>query len=300
MTFSCNKLVVIGAGLIGGSLIKALRAADCQIGEVLAVGRNLEVLKRAKQSGFIDAYSNDAATAVIGADVVIVGTPVGSIQQLLEAIYPNISTDCVISDVGSVKGYVSDVARLSLKEKVNNFIPAHPISGTEHSGFDASFAELFQGRFTILTPIEENDADQLNIIKQLWQDTGSQVLQMSVDSHDEIFAATSHLPHVLVYALMNTISRMENADKYFRVVAGGFLDYTRIASSDAVMWRDVCLTNSEPILEMIEKYKDQLTEFEQLIKKGDGDSIEQRFQLAKSVRDELVDQRLQQKQDSRS
>ncbi len=298
MTFACKKLVIIGAGLIGGSMIKALRAAGCDIGEIVAVGRNLEVLKRAQQSGFINGYTNDSSTAVIDADIVIIGTPVGSMQQQFEAIYPNISTDCIVSDVGSVKGHVIEVARKSLKDKVNNFIPAHPISGTEHSGFNASFAELFQGRFTILTPIEENEAVQINKIEQLWLTTGSQILRMSVDSHDEIFAAISHLPHVLVYALMNTISRMDDADKFFRVVAGGFLDYTRIASSDAVMWRDVCLTNKEPILEMIEKYKVQLTELEQLIKQENGKLIEKQFGQAKKVRDELVDKRLQQKQNT--
>ena len=298
MTFSCKKLVVIGAGLIGGSMIKALQAANCEIGEIVAVGRNMDVLKKAQQAGYIDNYSNDASTAVVGADVVIIGTPVGSIQQQFEAIYPNLSIDCIVSDVGSVKGHVVKAAREALKEKINNFIPAHPISGTEHSGFEASFEKLFQGRITILTPVEENEPAHVDKIQQLWETIGSQVLQMSAASHDEIFAATSHLPHVLVYALVNTISGFEDADKYFRVVAGGFLDYTRIASSDAVMWRDVCLTNKQPILEMIEKYKAQLTEIEQLIKSQDADALEKLFLQAKNTRDELVDKRLQQKQDS--
>ncbi len=277
-------------------MIKALHQAQCEVGEIVAVGRNLQVLENAKQQGYINNYTNDSAKAVQGADLVVIGTPVGAIQPQFQAIYPDLEEDCVITDVGSVKGHVVKVATESLRDKLDRFIPAHPISGTEYSGFDASFSELFQGRFTIITPLPENHPEHINKIKLLWQTTGSQILEMSVSSHDQIFAATSHLPHVLVYALVNAISRLENADKYFQVVAGGFLDYTRIASSDAVMWRDVCLTNKQPILEMIEKYKAQLSELQMLIENGDGGTIEQQFRLAKKIRDELVDKRLQQKQ----
>ena len=279
-------------------MIKALRQAQCEIGEIVAVGRNMQVLENAKRQGYIDSYSNNSAQSVKDADLVVVGTPVGAIQQQLEAMYSNLSDDCIVTDVGSVKGHVVKVAAESLKDKTNRFIPAHPISGTEHSGFDASFAELFKGRYTIITPLAENQSEDIDKVKLLWQTVGSQVLEMSVASHDQIFAATSHLPHVLVYALMNAISRLENADKYFQVVAGGFLDYTRIASSDAVMWRDVCLTNKGPILEMIGKYKNQLSELQALIENGNGEAIEQQFRLAKNIRDELVDKRLQQKQKS--
>ncbi len=296
--FSCRKLVVIGAGLIGGSMIKALRQAGADVEQIVVVGRNMQVLEHAKQQGYIDNYSNDSSTAVKDADVVVVGTPVGAIGQQLEAIYPNLADDCIVSDVGSVKQHVVNVARQSLKQHSSRFIPAHPISGTEHSGFNASFAELFAGRFTIITPLSDNDLAHIDKIKQLWQTVGSQVLEMSVASHDQIFAATSHLPHVLVYALVNTISRLEDADKYFQVVAGGFLDYTRIASSDAVMWRDVCLTNKQSILDMIEQYKTQLSALQALIENENAQAIEQEFKLAKKVRDELVDKRLQQKQTS--
>ena len=259
MAFSCNKLVVIGAGLIGGSLIKSLKKNQCHVNQIIAVGRNMQVLQAAHENGYIDGYSNDSSIAVIDADVVVIGTPVGAMEHQLNLIYDNISENCLITDVGSVKTQVIASAQTALKDKFSNFIPAHPISGTEHSGFDASFAELFEGRHTVITPTEHNSPEQVNVIKNMWQATGSHILQMSYQTHDKVFAATSHLPHVLVYALVNAISGLDESDKYFQVVAGGFLDYTRIASSDAVMWRDVCLTNQKPILDMINVYKTQLT-----------------------------------------
>jgi len=298
MLFSCKKLVVIGAGLIGGSLIKSLKQNNCQIDEIIAVGRNLDVLKTAKQAGFIDDYSNDTSRSVIGADVIVVGTPVGTMAEQFSLIYENLDDDCVVTDVGSVKTDVVSSAKTALKDKFQNFVPAHPISGTEHSGFNASFAELFEGRFTVITPIENNNEKHIEMIRLMWRSTGSQILEMNYTTHDKVFAATSHLPHVLVYALMNAISGLDDSDKYFQVVAGGFLDYTRIASSDAVMWRDVCLTNQAPILEMIDKYKKQLTELEQMIENKDGQALYRQFEQAKQTRDKLVDKRLKEKKDS--
>ena len=295
MLFSCKKLVVIGAGLIGGSLIKSLRHNNCQIDEIIAVGRNLDILKKARQAGFIDDFSNDASQSIIGADVVVIGTPVGSMAKQFSLIYENLSNDCVITDVGSVKTDVVASARDKLQAKFQNFVPAHPISGTEHSGFEASFAELFEGRITVITPTENNNEKHIETIRSMWRSTGSQILQMNHIMHDNILAATSHLPHVLVYALMNAISGLDNSDKYFKVVAGGFLDYTRIASSDAVMWRDVCMSNQEPILDMIEKYKSQLTLIQEMIINKDAQGLFTQFEQAKHTRDRLVDKRLKEK-----
>ena len=298
MSFSCKKLVVIGAGLIGGSLIKSLRKNQCDVDQIVAVGRNLEVLERAKAQGYIDDYSNDSSQAVKGADVVVIGTPVGSIAEQFNLICENLSAECIISDVGSVKAQVVASAKEHLKDKFENFVPAHPISGTEHSGFDASFAELFEGRNTVITPTSENALEQISTIKSMWQMTGSHVLEMSFDTHDKVFAATSHLPHILAYALVNAISGLDDSDKYFQVVAGGFLDYTRIASSDAIMWRDVCLSNQKPILEMIKIYQAQLTELENLIKNKQAKQLEEQFINAKAVRDKLVGKRLQEKKEN--
>lgn len=295
MPFSCKKLVVIGAGLIGGSLIKSLRQNNCRIGEIVAVGRNLEVLKSARQAGYINGYSNDTSQSVIGADIVVVGTPVGSMAQQFAVMSENIGDDCVVTDVGSVKTDVVNSARRQLNTKFNNFVPAHPISGTEHSGFEASFAELFEGRITVLTPTELNSEEHIERIRSMWRATGSQILEMNYTTHDRVFAATSHLPHVLVYALVNAISGLDNSEKYFQVVAGGFLDYTRIASSDAIMWRDVCLTNRQPILEMIEVYKTQLGLLEEMIKDRDAEALFKQFEHAKLTRDKLVDKRKQEK-----
>ena len=298
MSFSCKKLVVIGAGLIGGSLIKSLRKNHCDVAQIVAVGRNLEVLERAKAQGFIDDYSNDSSQAVKGADVVVIGTPVGTIAKQFNLIYENLSAGCIITDVGSVKAQVVASAQEQLKDKFENFIPAHPISGTEHSGFDASFAELFEGRNTVITPTSENSQKQILTIKNMWQATGSHVLEMSFDTHDKVFAATSHLPHVLAYALMNAISGLDDADNYFQVVAGGFLDYTRIASSDAIMWRDVCMSNQKPILEMIKIFQTQLSELENMIESKQAKQLEAQFINAKAVRDKLVDKRLQEKKEN--
>ena len=296
MQFSCKKLVVIGAGLIGGSLIKSLKQNHCEIDEIIAVGRNLDVLKKAQQDGFIDGYSNDTGLSVLGADVVVVGTPVGTMAEQFRLMYENLDSECVITDVGSVKTDVVSSAQAGLKEKFRNFVPAHPISGTEHSGFDASFAELFEGRVTVITPLEQNNAKQIEVIRSMWRSTGSELLEMSYVNHDKVFAATSHLPHVLVYALMNAISGLDDSDKYFRVVAGGFLDYTRIASSDAVMWRDVCLTNQAPIIEMINIYKSQLNLLQRMIEEKDAQGLYKQFEQAKQTRDKLVDKRLKEKQ----
>lgn len=295
MPFNCGKLVIVGAGLIGGSLVKALKAAGSEIGEFTAVGRNLGVLDEAKNQGFIDSYSDDVAAAVRGADVVIIGTPVGAMRPLFERMYETLPCDCVVSDVGSVKASVVEMARTALKNKAGNFVPAHPISGTEHSGFNASFAELFQDRYTVITPLDENPPQAVARIKDMWLATGSHILEMSVDDHDRVLAATSHLPHVLVYALMNTIAGLPDADKYFQVVAGGFLDYTRIASSNAVMWRDVCLTNREPILKMIGEYRERLAQLEVMIANRDGQALFDQFARAKQVRDDLVDRRVREK-----
>ena len=298
MRFSCKKLVVIGAGLIGGSLIKSLKYNNCKIDEIIAVGRNLDVLKNAQQDGFIDAYSNDSRRSVKGADVVVIGTPVGTMAEQFGLIYDNLDADCVVTDVGSVKSDVVASAKAKLKGKFRNFVPAHPISGTEHSGFDASFAQLFEGRYTVITPTESNSETHIDQIRSMWHATGSQILQMDYATHDKVFAATSHLPHVLVYALMNAISGLDDSEKYFQVVAGGFLDYTRIASSDAVMWRDVCMTNQAPILEMIANYKSQLDQLEQMIKNKDAQALYEQFEQAKQTRDRLVDKRLAEKNDS--
>lgn len=295
MLFSCRKLVVIGAGLIGGSLIKSLRKNGCQIDKIIAVGRNLQVLETARQHGYIDDYSNDAGNSIIGADVIVLGTPVGTMAEQFRLIYKNIDPECVVTDVGSVKTDVVNCAKTCLKEKFANFVPAHPVSGTEHSGFNASFAELFEGRFTVITPIDGNSEVHTETVRLMWRSTGSEILEMDFGTHDRIFAATSHLPHVLVYALVNAISGLDDSEKFFQVVAGGFLDYTRIASSDAVMWRDICMTNQVPILEMIGEYRKQLNLLEQMIKDKDAQALCEQFRQAKITRDRLVDKRQKQK-----
>lgn len=290
-----NKTVVIGVGLIGGSLVKAIQRYESEhdistpiLGHIVGVGRGVENLKKAKELGVINEYTHDIAEAAKDADLIIIATPVGAVLDILKTIKPVIKDSCIITDVGSVKSKVIEDARAGLGEKACQFVPAHPIAGTEHSGVEAAFAELYRTRYTIVTPLSENPPLMVEKIYALWAMTYCQLLTMTSAEHDEIFAVTSHLPHVLVYALMNNIAEKANKEQYLQVVAGGFLDYTRIASSDAVMWRDVCLTNKQPILDALSSYQESIEKLKHLIETSDGEQLFNAFVDAKAHRDDLL------------
>ena len=281
-----RRLSVIGVGLIGGSLARALRAAG-EVGEVVGSGRGEDNLRAAVRLGVIDRYTTDLTQAVAGADVVMIAVPLGAIEAVLRVIVPHLAADAVLTDAGSAKGsVVADVERVYGYIPAH-FVPGHPIAGTEQSGVEASFATLFQRRRVILTPLAETSAAAHQLIRRMWELTGAEVVDMGVRHHDAVLAATSHLPHMLAYTLVDTLARLDDRAEIFRYAAGGFRDFTRIASSDPQMWHDVCVANREQLLEMIALFNADLERLAEAIRADDRAAILATFQRAKRARDNL-------------
>ncbi len=281
-----SRLAVIGVGLIGGSLAKALRLQH-QCGEIVGCGRNLANLQHAVELGVIDRYTQSMAQAVENADVIVLAVPLGTIRPALKEIRSFISPNAIITDVGSAKGCVVEDAKAELGNLLPQFVAGHPIAGAERSGVSAAQADLFIKRKVILTPISETNKNAVQKIKQMWEVCGAEVIEMNVEHHDEVLAATSHLPHVLAYTLVDLLAHMETTQEIFRYAAGGFRDFTRIASSDPQMWHDICLFNKEPILTMLEKYQTHLQELTQAIQSENSNQIKELFVRAKTARDQF-------------
>jgi prephenate dehydrogenase len=279
-----QRLSIIGVGLIGGSLARALRRAGA-VGEVVGCGRNTVHLQKAIDLGVIDHYDTNPVSAVQEADMIIVAVPLGTMAPIFASIQKNLSGQAIITDVGSAKATVVADARQHLGQHIPRFVPGHPIAGTEKSGVAASFAELFENRRVILTPLPETDGSAHAKVTAMWKTTGAEVVDMSVEHHDEVLAATSHLPHLLAYSLVDTLAKMETNREIFRFAAGGFRDFTRIASSDPRMWRDICLSNREAILQVLEKFNTDLSHLAQAVRQGDAEQIENIFTRAKTARD---------------
>lgn len=282
-----QRLCIIGVGLIGGSLARALKQAGA-VDEVIGAGRCRETLEKALQLQVIDRYEVALKAAVAGADVIVIAVPLGAMLKVFTAIAPHIPKDCVLTDVGSAKGSVLGHIRQVFGEAaLGNFVPGHPIAGTERSGVAASCATLFQQRRVILTPLVETEARAHNLVQRMWEATGAEVVAMGVRHHDEILAATSHLPHMLAYALVDSLARLDDRAEIFRYAAGGFRDFTRIASSDPQMWHDICVANRGPLLEVIELFTHDLARLVEAIRDSDSASILDIFQRAKHARDNL-------------
>ena len=282
-----TQLTLIGVGLIGGSLARVLKKTGyCQ--RVVGNGRSRSNLETAQALGIIDKIEEDPARAVEGADLVVLAVPLGAMGPLLKRITPGLGVNTVITDVGSAKGCVVAEARRLLGARIANFVPGHPIAGTEQSGAAASSDTLFQGRRVILTPLVETSPEALDQVRQLWRAAGAEVMEMDVAHHDRILAATSHLPHILAYALVDTLAGMDDNEELFRYAAGGFFDFTRIASSDPVMWRDICLANREAVLAMLTKFSGDIDRLAGLIAAADGEALQALFARAKTVRDRLI------------
>jgi prephenate dehydrogenase len=279
-----NRLTIYGVGLIGGSLARALKAAGA-VNEIVGYGRAIEPLQKALTLGVIDRYETDPAAAVQDSDVVLLGVPVGAMEAVLRELQPHLNANTIITDVGSTKGSVVRAAEQVFGVLPPRFIPGHPIAGTEKSGVEASFAELFRHRRVILTPGEQCDVDALETIRWMWQQAGAEVTDMPVVHHDEVLAATSHLPHMLAFTLVDTLARLEDHDDIFRFAAGGFRDFTRIASSSPQMWHDICLNNREALLKMVGRFSVELTMLTAAIERGDGETILDTFERAKAARD---------------
>ncbi len=282
-----NRLAIIGVGLIGGSLARALKAAQA-CNEIVGGGRDAAQLQKAVQLGVIDRYETNLAQAVAGADVIVLAVPLGAMQDVLRHIAPHVSAPAVITDVGSAKQSVIDAVRAVFKKIPPNFVPGHPIAGTEKSGVEASFATLFKNQRVILTPLAETDPQAIARVRAMWQSAGAVVSEMSAGRHDEILAVTSHLPHVLAYALMDNLARLDagNGGGVLNNVAGGLRDFTRIAASDPVMWRDICLANREALLVALQNYQNELKDIAAAIAAHDGAALEAIFTRAKRARDE--------------
>jgi len=281
-----ERLCIIGVGLIGGSLARALKQVG-EVGEVMGCGRGEVNLQAAVRLGVVDRYDTDPARAVAGADVVVVAVPLGAMEAVLRAIVPHLEPDTVVTDVGSAKSNViADVERVYGRIP-SHFVPGHPIAGTEQSGVEASFATLFQRRRVILTPLAETAAAAHHLIRRMWELTGAEVVDMGVRHHDAVLAATSHLPHLLAYTLVDTLARLDDRAEIFRYAAGGFRDFTRIASSDPTMWHDICVANREQLLEMMTLFNTELARLAEAIRNDDRAAILSTFQRAKRARDNL-------------
>lgn len=279
-----SRLTLIGVGLIGGSLARALkRAGYC--GEVVGTDTRTDVLQRAMTLQVIDRGESDVTRAVQGADVVILAVPVGATESVLRQIAPHIDEATIITDVGSVKGCVIAAAKNVFGTVPANFVPGHPIAGTENSGVEASFAELFDKRRVILTPTDTTSPAALKRVRAMWEQAGAECVEMSAEHHDEVLAATSHLPHLLAYTLVDTLVQMDASEEIFRFAAGGFRDFTRIAKSHPRMWRDICLANKQAILTMLKRFSADLETLSQMIEKDQGEDIESMFTRAKAARD---------------
>ncbi len=283
-----KRLAVIGVGLIGGSYARALRAAG-QIEEIIGCGRSRENLQQAVELGVIDSYSHDIGEAVEGADLVFLAVPLGAIRAAFEAMKGHLADNAIITDAGSVKGSVIRDCEEVFGAMLPNFVPGHPIAGTEQNGVEASFTELYQNRRVILTPVCQTNESAIAVVHATWRYCGAEVTRMFAVDHDRILAATSHLPHMLAYALVDMLARMDDKEELFRYAAGGFRDFTRIASSNPVMWRDICVANKDQLATLVEEFAAELQLLATSIRAGEQQQLEQIFENAKSTRDSFID-----------
>jgi len=284
-----NKIVIFGVGLIGGSVALALKKAGAEL-RIVGVGRNLDNLKTAINLGVIDEAESDVAKAVADADLVLIATPVAQTPKILEAIIPHLAQNAVVTDAGSTK---SDIARYVINASkqaknpqhfLSQFVGGHPIAGAEKSGVTSAKSDLFIGKNVVLTPNENTSAEAIKLVHDLWQITGANVSEMTAQAHDQIFAAVSHLPHLLAFALVNDLANRPNAKQLFDFAASGFRDFTRIAGSSPEMWRDISLANKTALLSELETYQAEITALQNLLKNDDSQGLQKMFEHASQAR----------------
>lgn len=286
-TLHIPRLAILGVGLIGGSLALALKQAGV-VGEIVGIGRGLPNLEKALELGVVDRITQDPLAGVADADVVFMATPVTSLGPMAAKILPVMKPGAILTDGGSVKGAVIKAIEPLLPAGVQ-FVPGHPIAGTEKSGAEAAFPTLYQGRRCILTPTPAVTREALEQVRRMWLLAGSEVVIMDVEKHDRILAAISHLPHMVAYALVNAVGSYDRFEEnILEYSAGGFRDFTRIASSDPTMWRDIAQTNREALLEMVELFEKYLAELKDDIRRGDGERLYEFFQRSKQLRDAIL------------
>ncbi len=279
-----ERVLIIGLGLIGGSLAKALREQGC-CGTVVGYDRDRDEMLAGLQLGVIDQVAENLAAEVEQANLIVLAVPVKATEEVLSQIKPYLSIETVLTDVGSTKGNVVEAARRVFGEIPDTFVPGHPIAGSEKSGVAAANSQLFNGYKVIITPLPESSASATRIVEQMWLQTGAIVLDMGVARHDEVLAATSHLPHILAFSLVDTLAKEEEKLDIFRYAAGGFRDFTRIAASDPTMWRDVCLANKEPLLKQLDSFTQGLAQLREAIEQGDSEMMLGTFTRAKAARE---------------
>ncbi|MCK5814207.1 MAG: prephenate dehydrogenase/arogenate dehydrogenase family protein [Cocleimonas sp.] len=282
-----QQLTIFGVGLIGGSLALALKEAGyCQ--QVVGCSRNSKHLQRAVDLGVIDRYTLDPAEAVKGADMILVAVPMGAMQTVFASIADHIEEKAVMTDAGSAKGSVIAAVKAVFGEIPAQFVPGHPIAGREKSSVEAALADLYVDHKVILTPLEHTNLDAIQRVREMWQVAGAEVESLEVEQHDAVLAATSHLPHILAFSFVNSLAESAQSDKVFHYVAGGFKDFSRIASSDPVMWRDICLENKQAILSALDDYQQNLSNLSQLISNEESEALLEAFTRAKTERDKHI------------
>lgn len=274
-------------GLIGGSFAKGLKKAGL-VNEVVGFGRTTENLDKAVELGVIDSYSCDIATAVENSDLVFLAVPLGAMKKTMQLMKPYLSEDTIITDGGSAKSSVILSAQEVFGDLPKHFVPGHPIAGKEQSGVAAADEDLYVNHRVILTPVKTTEQQSVSIVKSLWQALGADVQVMNAQQHDEIFAATSHLPHMLAFSLVDMLNEHDELGDVFQYTAGGFRDFTRIASSDATMWRDIAMHNSEAITKWLTHYGTAINELKQLVESQDSDALYHLFDEAKKARDKHI------------
>jgi prephenate dehydrogenase len=284
-----NKIVIFGVGLIGGSVALALKKSGAAP-KIVGVGRNLDNLKTAIHLGVIDEAESDVAKAVADADLVLIATPVAQTPKILEEIIPHLAKDTVVTDAGSTKSDIAAYVINASKQAKNpqhflsQFVGGHPIAGAEKSGVIAAKSDLFIGKNVVLTPNENTSAEAIKLVRELWQITGANVIEMTAQAHDQIFAAVSHLPHLLAFALVSDLANRPNAKQLFDFAASGFRDFTRIAGSSPEMWRDISLANKTALLSELETYQAEITALQNLLKNEDSQGLHTMFEHASQAR----------------
>ena len=280
-----NKITIIGVGLIGGSLARALKEKNLAK-VIFGFGRDHSRLEGAQKLNVIDDFSTSIKEAIVDAEIIVIATPVGTFQSILREIEPIVSSNVIITDVGSTKTDIVNSVNDVLRAKSSCFIPAHPIAGKEKSGFEVSDAKLFEGKKVIITPQENNLSESIKTIEKMWKSVGAEVDFMSSESHDNLLGMTSHLPHMLAFSLVNyLVDQNPTASIY---AGGGFKDFSRIASGDAVMWRDICLQNKDQIISHLKGYQSTLNDLLDAIDDENSEKLDHLFTTAKKTRDSWI------------
>jgi len=282
-----KKISIFGVGLIGGSFALALKKAGA-VGQVVGVGRSAASLARAKELGIVDVASTSVAEAVTGADLILIAAPVAQTEAILASIEPHLHPGTVVTDAGSTKTDVVEAARKALGGKIAQFVPGHPIAGREQNGPDAAIVDLYIGKKTVITQLPENAEADVALVTHAWQQCGAIIHKLTPQDHDRVFAAVSHLPHLLAYALVDDIARKPHADLLFQYAASGFRDFTRIAGSSPEMWRDISLANHAALLGELDAYMAQLTQLRSLLAERNGKGLEAVYANAQRARQNWI------------